>query len=348
MMMQRVKIFSGSVTLAGNEYYQPGDTVYIPSKGLLFYVTRVAHSFSIGSKFTTTLALEYGHPPGIYLPTPIDVIGEQYNKQFLKNGDFINVRTTLGDDKYRVLEPDSCIIFPFGTQISENNVDALLSYKGNQTAFYNMITDLSTGIITGNRRLLIRGFVKDGKDSSLINEVQKRIDIVKSLFLNPVMLTQTNSTALGDDLYDSVSSIVRTVSPIGNSKDLAPIVLPNGITAPKIQDYQIIEQISYLSKDSSSVDNPQLSRVNCISSKDIGRFRATGKTVDVSKIIDQFPKGGPKQASIFKAREESENYVGLSINALERTIEIGLLDLDKASSDLLASLSNSVTLSTGI
>lgn len=348
MMMQRVKIFSGSVTLAGNEYYQPGDTVYIPSKGLLFYVTRVTHSFAIGSKFSTTLVLEYGHPPGIYLPTPIDIIGEQYNKQFLKNGDFINIRNTSGDDKYKVLEPDSCIIFPFGTQISENNIDALLSYKGNQVAFYNMITDLSTGILAGSRKLLIRGFVKDGKDSSAINDVQKRIDLVKSLFLNPVMLTQTNSTALGDDLYDSISSIVRTVSPIGNSKDLSPMVLPNGITAPKIQDYQIIEQIVYANRDASSIDNPQLSRVDCVSNKDIGRFRMTGKTVDISQIIDQFPKGGPKQSSIFKARDESENSVGLSINSLERTIEIGLLDLDKASSDLLASLGNSVTLSTGI
>jgi len=211
-----------------------------------------------------------------------------------------------------------------------------------------MITDLSTGILAGSRKLLIRGFVKDGKDSSAINDVQKRIDLVKSLFLNPVMLTQTNSTALGDDLYDSISSIVRTVSPIGNSKDLSPIVLPNGITAPKIQDHQIIEQIVYANRDASSVDNPQLSRVNCVSNKDIGRCRMTGKTVDISQIIDQFPKGGPKQSSIFKARDESENSVGLSINSLERTIEIGLLDLDKTSSDLLASLGNSVTLSTGI
>jgi hypothetical protein len=338
MMMQRVKIFSGNVSVSGNEFYQPGDTVYIPSKGLLFYVTRVSHQFNIGSSFSTTLQLEYGHAPGIYLPTPIDVIGEQYNKQFLKQGDFLNIRNTIGDDNYRVLEPDGCIIFPSFAKISENNLDALLSYRENQVAFYNMITDLATGLLTGSRVLFIRGFVENKVDSEKIKEVEERIEIVKKLFMNPVMLTQTNPTSLGDDLLDTFSSIIRLGTDVGNTKDLMPIVLPNGITAPRISEPQIMTQICYLKKDSDGTTYDIKSKVNCLTNKDLGSYRSMGKIIDIQEIIDQFPKDGPRQSSIFKARSDSENSITIDILALERVVEVGILNLDKFSSDLIKSL----------
>lgn len=342
MMMQRVRIFSGNITVAGNEYYQPGDTIYIPSKGLLFYVTRVSHQFNIGSNFETTLQLEFGHPPGIYLPTPIDVIGEQYNKQFLKQGDFLTNRNTIGDDNYRVLEPDGCIIFPAYAEISENNLDALLSYRENQVAFYNMITNLATGLLTGSRVLFIRGFVETKESIDKISEVEKRIDIVKKLFLNPVMLTQTNPTSLGDDLKDVFSSIIRVGADVGNSKELMPIVLPNGVVAPRIQDSQILTQISYLKKG-EKVEYQIDSKVNCLTNKDLGVYRTSGKIIDISEVIDQFPKDGPRQNSIFKARTDSANSITVDVASLERVIEIGILNLDKFSYDLIKKLNSNTT-----
>ena len=38
LQLQRSKINSGSLTVVGNEFYQPGDVVYVKSKGLLYYV----------------------------------------------------------------------------------------------------------------------------------------------------------------------------------------------------------------------------------------------------------------------------------------------------------------------
>lgn len=72
----RKNIFRGTLTIAGNEYMQPGEVIYIRSRDILFYVNSVSHSFSYGSSFTTTLELTYGHPAGEYIPTTLDVIGK--------------------------------------------------------------------------------------------------------------------------------------------------------------------------------------------------------------------------------------------------------------------------------
>lgn len=73
----RKEIFGGTVTVMGyNEYYQPGDVVYIEDDDMLFYVSSVSHSFNWTGPLQTTLTLTYGHSPGEYIPTPLDLIGK--------------------------------------------------------------------------------------------------------------------------------------------------------------------------------------------------------------------------------------------------------------------------------
>jgi hypothetical protein len=72
----RNNILQGTITLSGNEYYQPGDVVFIEDRGLLFYVETVTHDFRNGDDFTTRLELTYGHTPGQYIPNPLDIIGK--------------------------------------------------------------------------------------------------------------------------------------------------------------------------------------------------------------------------------------------------------------------------------
>jgi hypothetical protein len=94
---QRRKIISGSVTIIGNEYMQPGEVVYIESRDLLFYVQNVAHNFTYGTTFTTTLKLTYGHNPGEYFPTMLDIIGKGlYSKRNNSNA-FRNIRADSAD-----------------------------------------------------------------------------------------------------------------------------------------------------------------------------------------------------------------------------------------------------------
>ena len=76
LLEARKNILRGSVEISGyNEFYQPGDVVYIEDRGLLFYVREVAHNFNYG-KLSTTLDLTYGHSPGEYIPTMLDVVGK--------------------------------------------------------------------------------------------------------------------------------------------------------------------------------------------------------------------------------------------------------------------------------
>ena len=72
----RKNVIKGTVTISGNEYMQPGEVVYLQDRGQLFYVTSVQHNFGFGNSFATTLQLSYGHTPGEYIPTPMDVIGK--------------------------------------------------------------------------------------------------------------------------------------------------------------------------------------------------------------------------------------------------------------------------------
>lgn len=78
----RKNVLRGSVTISGNEFMQPGEVIFLEDRGLLFYVTAVRHNFGFAGSFTTTLDLTYGHTPGEYIPTTMDVIGKMiYNNR---------------------------------------------------------------------------------------------------------------------------------------------------------------------------------------------------------------------------------------------------------------------------
>lgn len=78
----RKNILRGSITITGNEFMQPGEVIFLEHRQLLFYVTAVRHNFNFGSSFTTTLDISYGHTPGEYIPTTLDIIGKMiYNNR---------------------------------------------------------------------------------------------------------------------------------------------------------------------------------------------------------------------------------------------------------------------------
>lgn len=83
----RKQVLSGSLNVFGNEYMQPGEVVYLENQDLLFYVESVNHQISYGRDFSTSLSVSYGHMPGEYIPTYLDVIG----KILYKNKDITNM-----------------------------------------------------------------------------------------------------------------------------------------------------------------------------------------------------------------------------------------------------------------
>lgn len=82
----RKEILGGTIDLVGNEYQQPGEVIYLENRDLLFYVESVSHQFTFGRSFTTSINIGYGHNPGEYIPTFLDVIGKVlYNNKDISN-----------------------------------------------------------------------------------------------------------------------------------------------------------------------------------------------------------------------------------------------------------------------
>jgi len=352
LALQRAIIFSGGVQLSGNEHYQPGDTVYIPSKNMLFYVNGVTHTFSYGSSFDTNLELVYGHAPGVYLPTPVDIIGQSYSKDVMKQGSYMVRRADYGDDKYNPLRPDCTLIFPKFRNITKDNIEYLLSHKNNMVKFYNMITDISNGLLTPNRILLIRGFLKEDSEKT---EILEKMNIVSELFQNPVILSQKLDSGLGDDLLaeflNPAEDLLNINATSGMNKELKTLTLPNGVPVTKVQKSQILFQLVNLKRESEEKDaSANFSLVQerppaCFSILGIDKIQkiitGSGANVDLTSLSESlksdFPTGGPSQSTWLEMSDLLQNIYSAISGDYEKVIEIGILELDQSKVKLLMS-----------
>lgn len=314
LQLQRLKINQASLTLVGNEYYEPGDVIYLKDKGLLYYVRGVSHSFEIGGNFTTTLALEFGHAPGTYLPSPLDVIGQQLTKDPL-TGTILVYRNSKGDDSYQVLQPDGAILFPPRTEITEENIAILLDYKDNAIRFTNMMIDLSS-VMLGDRVVLLRGFVK-GADDPEAAAVRQKLALIKSLLQNPQMLSKgIDNVAPGGFLADSGSSSLGSFGiSTGNERTTEPLTLPNGLPVYPIPAEKIVEQIVTLNKETNT------SEIQCLNPDLLQAQAQDGSVIGESDVDSIFPKGGPKQRTWLDLRDD--------LTQVSNIIEIGILDIKR-------------------
>ena len=334
LQLQRSKINSANIQVVGNEFYQPGDTVYIESKGLLYYVRSVSHSLTYGQTFTTSLTLEYGHPPGTYMPNPLDLFGMQLTQNIVNN-DVPVYRNSRGDDYYRELTPESSLKIP-GIKI--DGLKKLLSASDNQSRFYTMMLGLSSGgIIGGNKKLILRGFVRDS-NSEKVNDLRASLLQIKELFKNPQMLSSgvpdrisgvSQDEFMNEVVSDPTGSVDPNKSGIGKifgaalssanplnlaSGRLVPMKLPNGELARGIADKDIIIQISYLDKNNSKDE------ISCLDPSFLSSFLdETGNLNDVAKMM--MPSGGMKQSTWLDFRN------GLSLlGGVVSLVEVGIVD----------------------
>jgi len=311
LQLQRAKINKGNLNIVGNEYYEPGDNIFIPSKGLMYYVEGVNHTFDYNGSFSTSLSLINGHAPGEYLPSPIDIIGQQ----LLRNdptATILTYRNIRGDDAYRVLQPDSSIIFPPGRLINPDEISILLDFKDNMTRFTNIMINLNS-ILVGNRLILLRGFFRNNEEKE---RIENNLDIIESLLINPQMIAQKENVIqnidgfsnLGDDIIDSIGNLTRRFGTnIGNTKTVKRLELPNRLPLTQIDKGKIVKQLVSIGPESQS-------EIRCINHL-IGRKLGEG---DASIL----PRGGPKQKTFLDIRDD--------LNKISSIIEIGILDVSKA------------------
>jgi hypothetical protein len=295
----------------------------------------------------------------------------------LKHGSYFVKRTDYGDNSYKPLMPDCNLRFPKSPEITSSNIEYLLSHKNNMVKFYNMVTDISNGILTPNRVLLIRGFVRDSSEEK---DITKKMMIVSDLFQNPVMLSQKMDSALGDDLLANSLSPLQNIFNInatsGMNKDLKTMYLPNGVPVVKVRDSQIILQLVNLNKDALDGDNSSLvnrsaDSFRCFSPaklkesfnlikksggdvRDIENIITGEKTkekVDAFDYLDNpsyFPRGGPSQSTWLEMDDLLQN-ISTGLGSLfkgtalsyEKVIEIGILELDPSRVKLLMSFNKS-------
>jgi len=357
LQMQRAKINSGSITLVGNEYYQPGDVIYVQYKNLLYYVTQVNHSFQMGGSFTTTLALTNGHPVGTYLPSPFDIIGQQFVGNPLHENILVHKNVT-GDDGYIPLQPDCAIIFPSNTgsgegdnKITGDNLSTLLDYQNNQQRYYNMMLDLSSkSVMTDDTYVVIRGFVNNNTAKA---EVQDRMKIMRDLLVDPVQITQGQFSSMGgDDTLDLLRSMGGGAK--NSTKGIVTMILPNGSLARSVPEDKIIMQTVNLSGGNKTVQydiecmnrgifnryeieqgNVSSSAVSDISSDSRGMFSSSSfwlsedeekniKEATIKESKNKFPNGGPSQGTWLHFRDalaDGDNA------AVHRVIEVGIINL---------------------
>lgn len=74
--LARKRVFQGSLSVIGNEFIQAGEVYYIDDRDLLFYADSITHNFQYNGSYTTSMNLTYGHNPGEYIPTHLDIIGK--------------------------------------------------------------------------------------------------------------------------------------------------------------------------------------------------------------------------------------------------------------------------------
>jgi len=323
LQLERTKINKANVTVAGNEFYQPGDVVFIPEKGLLYYIESVQQQFTYGSSFQTSLSLNYGHPPGQYLPSPLDVIGGQLTTNPL-GGRILTYRGQKEDDLYRVLSPDCAIVFPPNYN---GDIATLLSYRNNQERFFNIMLDLSASVM-GSRKILIRGFAKTSGDES---KVRDNLSVIKQLLQDPVQITQTSPVG---DLADVFGGMLNGIGVgVGTSKGTSSMMLPNGLQATPIDPSNIIEQITLLTGRSDEFGE---AKILCMDRLLYGSHTLDGDSSEMIQFggdsdeqyteqdyVAIFPKDGPRQSTWLDIRD--------NLTQMSNIIEIGILNIPSTS-----------------
>jgi hypothetical protein len=100
--LARKQIFTATCTVIGNEFIQAGEVYYVESYDLLFYAESVSHSFTYNGTYTTSLTLTFGHNPGEYIPTQLDIIGKALYSNSHRNDLVRQVRHNRGDNTQHI------------------------------------------------------------------------------------------------------------------------------------------------------------------------------------------------------------------------------------------------------
>jgi hypothetical protein len=200
---QRRNLITADVTIAGNEFMQPGEVVYIEDRDLLFYIESVSHSYTWGSAFTTSLKLTYGHNPGEYFPTMLDVVGKGlYSKRYNANLTR-NVRDDVADGSQHI----GCVVANYagtariGKDPESNLVEGAFADQ-NRKALTNLLLTVVGANVPGSNfepKVELRCYYNSNKGFSRLQFLNSMSETIISWLKNPTK-QQIGGSGPGDSL----------------------------------------------------------------------------------------------------------------------------------------------------
>jgi hypothetical protein len=205
----RKEIFQGDLTIAGNEFMQPGEVYYIEDRDLLYYSERVSHNFSYGGSYTTAMSLKYGHNPGEYIPTILDIVGKglytnknqadlsRHNRHGISNGD-IPINTIVFDNRPD-FEPDpirALVEGSYGDQNRKSLANALLSASG----------ALTPTIYDNKAKIELRTYF-DSKTGGANSSLNNLASSIKTWLVNPTKTNIGSEELLPDHNADEINNV---------------------------------------------------------------------------------------------------------------------------------------------
>lgn len=205
----RKEIFQGSATVVGNEFMQAGEVYYIEDRDLLFYTEKVQHDFTYGGSYTTSLTLKYGHNPGEYIPTILDVVGKglytnklqanlsRHNRHGISNGDVpVNVVSFDVKSETNLTGIEELVTGSYGNQNRKSLGNVLLAASGALTpntidrkAIIELRIYFDNTIAVANTKLISLG------------------DTIKEWVLNPTKVSLGDSNLLPDESIDDINNL---------------------------------------------------------------------------------------------------------------------------------------------
>ncbi len=188
MILSRARrnILRGTITISGNEYQQPGEVVFLQDRGLLFYVNSVRHNFTYATGFTTTLDLTYGHSPGEYIPTTLDVIGKLiYNNRDISNYVVQRQSSSNNDSNMGVALRDDTTSTPLPTGTTNDSSATVALNDFNSKTISNILYTAAYMINANNSkgntiRAQVQLRIYHDKNNQIDTNLQKFAEMVKT------------------------------------------------------------------------------------------------------------------------------------------------------------------------
>ena len=203
----RHNILRGTCTIAGNEFMQAGEVVYLEDRNLLFYINGVKHSFAEGGSFNTTLDLCYGHAIGEYIPSVMDTVG----KLIYKNQEASNTIIQRQDSSSP--EQNVGVI-----QLDGKNTDGPILSTGSEDEFPNSYSASNQTVVNN---IMYNTAYKINQNGAAGNNTQATVEL---------RIYHDSSHGVDDKLMKAANGVLEDLTGVSQGPQTSPIAnqpIPN-------------------------------------------------------------------------------------------------------------------------